>query len=163
MRLALVRHAQRNFGLGSEDAGISLQGKAQSQALARYFRDNWAAGVTEIFSSPKLRCLETAAPIVEQLGLTLQIVPGLDECLGHEAASAFEERVAETLSEIRRGAKGTQVIVVSHSDWLEWASLILAPPPDALERARLKLDNAAAHLLTLDGEQATYLKKNFRP
>jgi broad specificity phosphatase PhoE len=163
MRLALVRHAQRNLGMGSDDEGLSIQGRAQSEALARYFTKDWSAVHPKVMSSPKRRCQQTAAPVAKALGLAVETLPALDECLANESSIDFEERVAKIIAQIRGGTWGDQVVVVSHSDWLEWASLLLCQHLDALERATLKLDNAALHLLNLDGETITFLKKNFRP
>jgi broad specificity phosphatase PhoE len=162
MRLALVRHAQRKGGLSIDDEGLSPHGIAQSQALARYLQKSWPDGSSRILSSPKRRCLETAAPIAESLGLKLESLSALDECLAEESSDSFEERVGEVITELRRATWGEQVILVSHSDWHEVASSLLVRP-NALERARLKLDNAALHLVDLRNDKIGFLKKNFRP
>jgi len=59
-----------------DDLPLSRMGREQALALAeRLGKLNFNA----IYSSPLRRCLETAAPLAERLGLTPTIVPGLKE------------------------------------------------------------------------------------
>jgi probable phosphoglycerate mutase len=59
-----------------DDLPLSRTGREQAQALAdRLGNVSFAA----MYSSPLRRCLETAAPLAERLGMTPVIVPGIQE------------------------------------------------------------------------------------
>lgn len=59
-----------------DDLPLSRTGREQAQALAdRLGNLSFAA----MYSSPLRRCLETAAPLAERLGMTAIIVPGIQE------------------------------------------------------------------------------------
>ena len=59
-----------------DDLPLSRTGREQAQALAdRLGNLSFAA----MYSSPLRRCLETAAPLAERLGMTPVIVPGIQE------------------------------------------------------------------------------------
>lgn len=81
--LFLVRHADA-IPQGDEiipsgtydDLPLSRTGRKQAQALAERLSD---LTFDAIYSSPLRRCLETAAPLVERLGLTPIIAEGLKE------------------------------------------------------------------------------------
>jgi broad specificity phosphatase PhoE len=63
------------------DPPLSAEGRRQSRALA----DRLAGErVAHLFSSPFLRCVETAAPIAERLGLAIKLELGLCEWLNAE-------------------------------------------------------------------------------
>ncbi len=59
-----------------DDLPLSRVGRQQAQALAKRLGD---VSFNAIYSSPLRRCLETAAPLAEQLGMTPGIVPDLKE------------------------------------------------------------------------------------
>src|SRR5579859_5121740 len=59
-----------------DDLPLSQVGREQAQALAGRLSDTHFAA---IYSSPLRRCLETAAPLAEHLGVTPVIVPDLKE------------------------------------------------------------------------------------
>jgi 2,3-bisphosphoglycerate-dependent phosphoglycerate mutase len=59
-----------------DDLPLSGVGREQARALAERLRD---MSFNAIYSSPLKRCLETAAPLVEHLGLEPVIVPELTE------------------------------------------------------------------------------------
>ena len=59
-----------------DDLPLSRVGREQALALAKRLGD---VSFNAIYSSPLRRCLETAAPLVEQLGITPIIVPDLKE------------------------------------------------------------------------------------
>jgi broad specificity phosphatase PhoE len=78
--LLLVRHASTDWvgkGLaGRSDAPLSLQGRAESARLTTRLA---ASGPDVILSSPRRRCLDTAAPVAAVLGLEPIADHGLDE------------------------------------------------------------------------------------
>ncbi len=64
---------------------LSTLGRAQTEALARAMR---GAGLSAIYSSPLLRCLQTAQPLAEVLGLPVQVLEGVREII-HDADAHF--------------------------------------------------------------------------
>jgi broad specificity phosphatase PhoE len=96
MLVHLVRHASHAL-LGrvlcgrSTDIGLDAAGRRQAEVLAQHF----AAGggrIALLQCSPRRRARETAGPIAQRLGLTLQIMPGIDEHdAGEWSGRAFED------------------------------------------------------------------------
>ena len=89
-RLLLIRYAHHDY-IGRAIAGwlpgvaLSLQGQAQAAALPGRLA---GAGITAIYSSPLERALETARPVAENLGLSIEI----RESLGEVRFGAFTGR-----------------------------------------------------------------------
>jgi broad specificity phosphatase PhoE len=88
--VSLVRHGdRRDFADPSwarsadrpEDPPLSRAGVAQVEALAARLR---GAPVEHVFSSPFLRCVETADVLAAALSADLKIEPGLSEWLSRE-------------------------------------------------------------------------------
>ncbi len=74
-----VRHAESLSNLKQTDslnAGLSDLGRRQADALANRLAN---AGLTAIYSSPYVRCIETAIPLAERLSLPIRIRPELCE------------------------------------------------------------------------------------
>jgi len=81
--LFIVRHADAIPGEDEiipggiyDDLPLSSVGREQTRALAERLS---SMSFKAIYSSPLKRCMETAAPLVERLGITPIIVPGLAE------------------------------------------------------------------------------------
>jgi len=91
--ILLVRHAEYagagHILLGRDDGvGLSEAGQAQAAALERRLRGEQ---IVSIESSPRLRCIETAAPLAEALDLPLLIEPALEEIdFGAWTGQSFE-------------------------------------------------------------------------
>lgn len=86
----LVRHARRRdfddpqwaaTARRPHDPPLSEPGRVQAERLGRWL---FGEGVGQVYSSPFLRCVETAAPLVERLGRRLYLEPGLSEWLNRE-------------------------------------------------------------------------------
>ena len=79
--LYLARHGETDYHrhnriLGRRDEGLSECGKRQAERLAEYFSH---LKLDAIYSSPFLRCLETAEPVSRRKGLPVVEVEGLVE------------------------------------------------------------------------------------
>ncbi|WP_207478354.1 histidine phosphatase family protein [Arenibaculum pallidiluteum] len=90
--LLLVRHAATDWigrGLaGRTEIGLSAEGSDQARRLAPRLA---ALRPDLALSSPRRRCLDTAAPMAERTGLLVGPVPGLDEVdFGSWTGAAFE-------------------------------------------------------------------------
>jgi probable phosphomutase (TIGR03848 family) len=81
MNLLLIRHALNNW-VGEKLAGwtpgvhLNDQGHAQAQGLAQRLAE---MPLVAIYSSPLERAMETAQPLAEACGLTIQVREGLGE------------------------------------------------------------------------------------
>ena len=96
-----------------DDLPLSRVGREQAEALAERLGN---LSFNAIYSSPLRRCLETAAPLVERLGLTPIIVPDLKEIrLGQVNSlpqdindlAALTKALHERQNEIVRAAGGS--------------------------------------------------------
>ncbi len=77
----LVRHGETDYHrnnriLGRKDEGLSARGREQALRLASYFEGR---RLDAIYSSPLLRCLETAEPVSRAKGLPIRRAEGLVE------------------------------------------------------------------------------------
>jgi len=99
-RVWILRHARRRdvddpgwatTAPRPHDPPLSEAGRAQAAALARSLADE---GIGRLFSSPFLRCIETAAPLAERLGLPIRPEPGLSEWLNREWFAESPELLA---------------------------------------------------------------------
>ena len=81
MNLLLIRHATNDW-VGERLAGwtpevhLNQEGRAQAASLARRLVD---VPLAAIYSSPLERTLETAQPLAEAHGLTVQVCEGVGE------------------------------------------------------------------------------------
>ncbi len=101
----LVRHAkagERRVWEGDDEARpLSKLGWKQSEAIAKRLASK---GVSSLYSSPYLRCVQTLEPLAERLGIEIQSDPRLYE-------GAPFEPVLDLLGEVRTGA-----VLCSHGD-----------------------------------------------
>ncbi len=92
MELLIIRHALPvrvdNTHTGEEaDPVLSDLGRRQADALAAWLAEHPAGsgpadpddGIDALYSGPKRRALETAAPLADMLGLDVLVEPDLDE------------------------------------------------------------------------------------
>ncbi|MCI0519869.1 MAG: histidine phosphatase family protein [Chloroflexi bacterium] len=96
--LLLIRHAENDYVKKGRMAGrtpgvhLNEKGRAQAQTLAEKLSK---APVKAIYSSPLERCLETAAPLAQALGLEVTPAAGLME-------TDVGEWAGQTLKSLRR-------------------------------------------------------------
>jgi len=120
--LLLIRHCEgwtRSDAAGSQSVqGLTGRGVAQAQALAAYLVQEVArlGTVVALYSSPLLRCLETATPIAQALRLTANLAPQLRPD-GEEP-----ERAARFLMQLCEVHRAGRVVVVGHASTLAAAS-----------------------------------------
>jgi broad specificity phosphatase PhoE len=94
----LVRHAEKDLTESTSDPNLSAVGKEQAQKLAALLKD---AGIQAIYSTATKRTEQTAQPLLQQLGLSIQHY------------DAKETKLMETLL---KGNTGKRILVVSHSN-----------------------------------------------
>ena len=142
-RLYLVRHADaghRGGATNDERRPLSKKGERQAAGLADAFE---AAGITHLYASPFLRCMQTLVPLGQRLGLTVQERDELAEGAGSGGALAL----AQT-------HRDTSIAFASHGDVI----------PDVLEallaqgvrlKDELRWQKASTWVLTWEGDRIT--------
>jgi len=81
-RTFLIRHGKpaAAWGGGDADPGLDIEGEAQAEFAARTLLNLPASErPVSVASSPLRRCLETARPLADALGVRLEIVPEVGE------------------------------------------------------------------------------------
>lgn len=114
----MFRHAERENS-GSSNPPLSSRGLIQSAKLVEEIDLTILPRPTKLFSSPKLRALQTFQQIRDKLGVDLQIHADLDERHNFESAEAFSRRVQKFLNLLEH-TPGV-IFFVSHLDWIEEA------------------------------------------
>ncbi len=71
--IVLVRHAEKDPQADARDPGLSEEGRARAQRLARMFA---ASGVTHLFASEYHRTQDTLAPLAERAQKKVEVTPG---------------------------------------------------------------------------------------
>lgn len=113
--LILIRHAHRNKAFGRKaDNGISAKGRKQAKALARLYDGFFGKSEPRLYSSPKLRCIETLGPVAKQCGTEIEILEELNES-GSDAK--LRERVRK-FDAFWRKSSAPLIVVSSHGDWI---------------------------------------------
>jgi 8-oxo-dGTP diphosphatase len=142
-RLYLVRHADaghRGGAVHDERRPLTERGERQAAGLAESLGD---AGITHLYASPYLRCMQTLVPLGQRLGLEVEDRDELGEGAGAEGALA-----------LARSHRDTSIAFSSHGDVI----------PDVLEallaqgirlKDELRWQKASTWVLTWDGDRIT--------
>jgi broad specificity phosphatase PhoE len=130
----LVRHAEKTAG---EDPELTPRGVARAHAIAAILH---RAGITAIFSTPTVRTRQTAAPLAQLTGLTVQM---------------YEPGAPKALVEKVRSLTGA-VVVVGHSNTLPELVRLFGGAPGA-EIADDEFDRLYQLLPAADGRVRTIL------
>lgn len=121
MKLFLLRHGDRSAGYG--DVPLSSEGAHQAQRLA----ENSELQKTEvILSSPKIRTQQTVTPLADRLQIPIELEGALDQRKSVETQSEFIKRVMNFISWLPEKYPGKNVLLCTHSDWLQVAILNIA-------------------------------------
>ena len=102
--IVVVRHAERSTDHPS-DPSISAAGQDRARALSAVLRD---AAVTDIYTTHYKRTRQTAEPLAQQLGLTIQERP-----INAANSATYAHDLAQ---EILTRSAGKGVLVVGHSN-----------------------------------------------
>ena len=122
-RLIFIRHAHRHITNRSLDNGLSDKGRKQVKGLKKYIharcqRDkDFAKNGMLWLSSPKVRCVETLAPLAKHFKARVTTESRLDEMASGESEEGFRLRLYELLKDV--GSSGSfWVFFSSHGDCL---------------------------------------------
>jgi broad specificity phosphatase PhoE len=131
----LVRHGEK--AAVGQDPELTPQGQARARHIAAILH---RAGITAIFSTPTVRTQQTAAPLAQQTGLTVQ---------------SYDPRAPKALVEKVRGLTGA-VVVVGHSNTLPELVKLFGGAPGT-EIADDEFDRLYQLLPGADGQVRTIL------
>jgi 8-oxo-dGTP diphosphatase len=113
-RLFLIRHAHRDVIDPYDDNALSERGHEQATQLATTLKRVLISSSSQLFSSPRLRCIQTLTPLSDALGVPIQI----DRVLADAADGNVEQRVRRFLGDWLKSPAGETWIACSHGDWL---------------------------------------------
>jgi len=134
----LVRHAEKQ--VVGEDPGLNEAGRKRAVELARLLQD---AGIEVIYSTDFARTLQTAAPLAEQLGLTVHIYEW--------------ERIRELAAGMLRN--GGRYLVVGHSDTTPELVGILGGDPGPPIDEVTEYDRLYLVTIGIDGNVTTEMRR----
>lgn len=133
--VVVVRHAERSAEGGS-DPGLSVEGRARAEELARMLA---GADVAGVYSTQYRRTRETALPVARGAGVELSI-------RAIDAANA-SRHAADLAAEVIAAHRGRTVVVVGHSNTVPELVGALGGG-EAAEMAESEYDRL--HLLLID-------------
>lgn len=119
-----LRHAHRDLFDRSQDNGLSEKGHRQGREIQEWLK-NHSPHPEHVFSSPKLRCLETARYVAELYGLKVEILPELDEQHPNESDAGFRKRVDAFLNSTKCPPRS---VFCTHGDVLPELARVLGLP-----------------------------------
>jgi broad specificity phosphatase PhoE len=131
----LVRHGEK--AAVGQDPELTPRGQERARHVAAMLR---RAGITAIFSTPTVRTQQTAAPLAQQTGLSVQL---------------YDPRAPKSLVEQVRKLTGA-VVVVGHSNTLPELVKLFGGAPGA-EIADDEFDRLYQLLPGADGQMKTIL------
>ena len=130
-RIILVRHGQTAWNIGSGsaervrgriDLPLDDVGLAQAHALAGRLAD---CPIVAVYSSPLKRAMETARPTAQQLGLPVQLLPGIMDINYGDWQGLSHPEVASAYPDL-------------YPRWLETPHRVRFPNGESLRQVRLR-------------------------
>lgn len=164
MKLLLFRHAEKEMSQGfatRNNPPLSKNGHNQALKIVEMIELISAKDPSTkpevIFSSPKIRAVQTLTPLAEKFGIKVQQSEELFERHHDETSAEFANRVKSFLEWLQSLNK--TVFVVTHFDWLD-AAMIAIPCDTNLNSAEyqhwspaqsmeFKIKNELWHLIKL--------------
>ena len=118
-----VRHGESTWNAAGLHQGsnrlppLTARGGRQAEEAGRFLADQ---GVEELWSSPAVRALQTAAVIGRWCGVAVAVEPALIECDRDEALSTVASRLREIVQQ--HGSSDRVVVAVSHGETIRAAA-----------------------------------------
>jgi broad specificity phosphatase PhoE len=114
-KLIIVRHAHRNKLKGGEaDNGLSAKGKKQAKALEKLYSRVFGRKKAILFSSPKVRCMETLQPITKKIKVSLETIDSLNEA---PTDAELKEKI-RSFHSLWQKSDAPLTVICSHGDWI---------------------------------------------
>lgn len=96
MAVFLIRHAKAGSRSAWTESDSTRPLSAEGEAQARAIADGWSHGApVAVFSSPRLRCVQTVQPLADRFGLAVAIEPMVEEDTPFEHALRVIEDAAD--------------------------------------------------------------------
>lgn len=119
-KLIFIRHAHRDVFDRSSDNGLSEKGNRQSLLIKEQLSLKYSLNQCVIYSSPKLRCIQTLTPLADSLNKEIHIHKLLNEKQSFESEPEFKKRIQTFLDEWKK-SNNALTLACSHGDWLPFA------------------------------------------
>lgn len=133
MSVYLFRHGDRTSRTPDAEPELSGTGLLQADHLRAWVARGTLPAPTRLWVSPRHRAQQTFTPLAESLGISLEVLPELDERTPRESAVRFRERVNHLLDRAR--AVNGMLFLCSHFDWLEEAITLIPADEDLAANA----------------------------
>ncbi|GIL18718.1 MAG: hypothetical protein BroJett040_24690 [Oligoflexia bacterium] len=127
MRIYLFRHGEKEQSFVS-NPGLTLRGKSQALNISKAAEQGQFQKPDRIYSSPKIRALQTLQPLAETFMLDLYPIDDLEERHSSEPASLFSQRVQNYLQWV--GTQTGVIYLCTHLDWIEEALAFIPSDSD---------------------------------
>lgn len=135
-RLVLMRHAHRDRWTPDRDNGLSEKGMVQAQERVHDVRRFFEREL-RLWTSPRLRCIETLQPLASAFDRALMVQPLLNERQLDEDDRTFRARIRQALLVAMDdlATSPATLVVCSHGDWLPEAMRVLVGMPLAFQKS----------------------------
>lgn len=118
-KLIIVRHAHRNKLKGGEaDNGLSAKGKKQAKALAKLYSRIFGRKKALIYTSPKVRCIETIQLIAKKIKVSLEILDSLNEAPENSKGVTELKEKIRSFHSLWQESDAPLTLLCSHGDWI---------------------------------------------
>ena len=154
MKLALFRHAEKE-NISSNPA-LSPRGLKQSEFLKTLIEKNELPLPQYLWSSPKIRAVQTFQKLSENKSLEIDVMQELEERSSQESSNMFSKRVKNFLQ--RSSQINGTVFLCTHYDWIEEA-LIYIPSDTDLSQSRYHSWRPGAFMLFEISNELWHLEK----
>jgi phosphohistidine phosphatase SixA len=122
MHILLFRHAEKVHA-ATANPPLSQRGLHQAEKIADMISQGLIPAPELLFSSPKIRALQTFSAISKQFNIEIRQVAELDERQSSETSGQFFTRVKSYLAWLRSISQNAYV--VTHLDWVEEALTLI--------------------------------------
>ena len=113
---------------------LSQQGLQEAQALGTFLKE---AGIQMIYTSPLMRCLQSAQIVAEITGALMKILEGLSEQLPEEKRAHVLQRLRPVLQEAIRSSRETgPVALFTHGSPIVYLLSELCMPDGEIKELR---------------------------
>lgn len=126
MHLIVLRHGDK---LSGNNPTLSDFGRKQALLLPKLLQSSRWPSPTKIYSSPKVRTLETVKPLSETLGLTPVSEPRLHQRGFEETRTQFRERLQNWIDDVlKNSGSAACVLACTHVDVCDEMRTLLECP-----------------------------------
>jgi broad specificity phosphatase PhoE len=122
MHIVLFRHAEKDHAT-TANPPLSRRGLQQAEKLIELVGRETLPSPDLLFSSPKIRALQTFSALAAQKNLEIRQISELEERQSSETSGQFFNRVKTYLAWLKTSQQN--IYLVTHLDWVEEALAII--------------------------------------